>query len=91
MAVRDNRSPDASGFFYTWNVRVSARDRIDSRLAEYLGEYRVAVESDGSTSLSGDLPDLSAVFGLVLTLRDWSVQPLSVHIERRRADGERDG
>ncbi|TVR63617.1 MAG: hypothetical protein EA426_00785 [Spirochaetaceae bacterium] len=87
MATRDNRSPDTSGVFYTWRVYLSARDRIDARLAEHLGEYRVTVEPDGSTLLSGELPDLSAAFGLVLTLRDWSVQPVSVHIERRRADG----
>ncbi len=88
MSNETDQNTEPEGPFYTWRVRLHARDWVASRLAEHLGEYTVAVEPERTTLLSGELPDLSAAYGLVMTLRACSLQPLSLHIDRHEHEGE---
>ena len=82
MGAETNQHSRPTGPVYTWRVRLSARDRLPPRLVEHLGEYHVMAEPGGTTLLTGEVPDLSATYGLVMTLRDCAVQPLSLHIDR---------
>ncbi len=49
---------------------------------DYLGVININHEEDGSIYLQGELPDLPAVYGLILQLSDAGIAMLSLHVER---------
>jgi len=67
---------------YTWSVRVRAEAHLDAWINDYFDGLTVRHELDGTTSLTGRLPDLPAVYGIVLKLRDTGVELLTLNIER---------
>ncbi len=60
----------------TFCIRV--KGHLDQSWAEWLGEIEMAHQPDGSTMLTGSLPDQAALFGLLLKLRDLGVPLLGV-------------
>lgn len=67
---------------YHWQVQVRSAGHLDSWFKDYLGVMTIHHEKDGSTYLQGELPDLPAVYGLILQLRDAGIALLSLHVER---------
>lgn len=68
--------------YYHWDVRVKAQDHLDDWVGEYLGELSLRRLADGTTRISGRLPDMPAVYGFILRLRDGGIPLLSLHIEK---------
>lgn len=57
---------------------------LDEDWAEWLGEMKLAHQPDGTTTLTGSLPDQAALFGLLVKLRDLGVPLLGVeHLTSR--------
>lgn len=75
-----------SGGGYTWQVTVPAAERMDLVLMEHVGNLEVKELTSGAALLRGELPDLPAVYGLVLRLRDAATLLLSLHVERRPSE-----
>lgn len=60
-----------------YQIRVKGHLSID-----WGGEFEgmtLACEKDGCTSLTGLLPDQSALFGILLTIRDHGLELINVH------------
>ncbi len=58
----------------------------DSQLDEWIGDYVDGLQlhrSADCTVLAGELADLAAVYGLMVTLRDAGVGLLSLHVRRK--------
>lgn len=71
---------------YRWNVRIHSGHVLDEWMREYLGCTEMCLLNDGTTVLSGTLPDLAAVYHVVLGLRDACVSLLSIHIHRKEKE-----
>ena len=67
---------------YVWRVRVRSLAHLESWIKDYFAEFAISHEQDGTTCLNGELSDMSAVYGLILLLRDAGVELLSLHVER---------
>ena len=74
-----------------WSVEIHFFDVLDDWMGDYLdGRLGLERRGDGST-LIGDLPDSSAVYGLILRLRDSGVAPMAICARRRPGNDERGG
>ncbi len=80
--VKNNHSRISTGA-YVWQVRVRSEAHLDDWLKDYFGELNMSHEKDGSTLLTGELPDMSAVYGLILQLRDTGIVLISLQVERK--------
>ncbi len=67
---------------FVWKVRVRSLAHLESWIKDYFAEFAITHEQDGTTCLNGELSDMSAVYGLILLLRDAGVELLSLHVER---------
>ncbi len=67
---------------FVWKVRVRSLAHLESWIKDYFVEFAITHEQDGTTFLNGELSDMSAVYGLILLLRDAGVELLSLHVER---------
>lgn len=67
---------------YKWQVQVRSLAHLESWIKDYFAEFTITHEQDGITILKGELTDISAVYGLILLLRDAGVELLSLHAER---------
>lgn len=65
-----------------WRVTVHTRHHLDDWTKEYLDGLAVRREEDGTTRISGELPDMPAVYGMILRLRDGNITIISLHVER---------
>lgn len=50
--------------------RIQVKGHLHQRWSAWLYDFEVAHLSDGTTALTGDLPDDAAVYGLLSRLRD---------------------
>jgi hypothetical protein len=57
---------------------IQVQGHLDEAWAEWLGEMNLTHQPDGTTTLTGSLPDQSALFGLLVKLRDLGVPLLGV-------------
>ncbi len=71
---------------YVWQIQVRTEAHLDYWIRDYLGGLKINHERDGNTTLTGKLPDMSAVYGLVLQLRDAGITLLSLQVERTQCD-----
>lgn len=69
----------------TFCIRVEGH--LDEAWAEWLREMNLAHQSDGTTTLTGSLPDQAALFGLLVKLRDLGVPLLDVKRLENRSSG----
>jgi hypothetical protein len=60
-----------------YEIRVGAT--LTPEIVEWLGDFALRLESNGDTVLSGYLPDQSALFGVLLRLRDLGILLVSVN------------
>ena len=67
-------------------IRVAGR--LTPRWAEWLEGLELRHEADGATLLSGSLPDQSALFGVLIKIRDLNLVLLSVEREPSSDTGE---
>lgn len=51
---------------------------LDEEWIAWLGELTLVYQPDGTTTLTGSLPDQAALFGLLVKLRDLGVPLLSI-------------
>ncbi|TVQ38033.1 MAG: hypothetical protein EA384_10435 [Spirochaetaceae bacterium] len=68
---------------YTWSVLARTRNHLDDWVGEYLGNLALKRIADGTTRISGTLPDMPAVYGFILRLRDSGIALLSLQVERK--------
>ncbi|RQD76886.1 MAG: hypothetical protein D5R97_03455 [Candidatus Syntrophonatronum acetioxidans] len=64
-----------------WRVQVHAASHLDPWILDYSEGLRMNHQEDGTSTLGGELPDLSAVYGLILQLRDAGILIYSLQIE----------
>ncbi len=69
---------------YVWKVRVCSQNHLDAWLGDYLGGLDIWNDADGTSVLTGKLPDLPAVYGMIMRLRDGGIVLLSLHVEREQ-------
>ena len=65
----------------TWSVQAVTQHHLDDWVGEYLGALTLQRLPDGTTRISGVLPDTPAVYGFILRLRDGGIPLLSLHAE----------
>jgi hypothetical protein len=61
-----------------YQVRVRVQGEIAPSWSAVLADLAVAPEADGTTLVSGQLPDQAAVHGLLATIRDLGLSLISV-------------
>lgn len=61
-----------------YQVRVRVEGQLAPGWSSLLAALEVAVEPDGSTLLSGEVPDQAALHGLLATIRDLGLSLISV-------------
>jgi hypothetical protein len=44
------------------------------------GQLKVVCQPDGNTVITGVLPDQAALYGLLMSLRDWGISLISVNL-----------
>lgn len=79
--IENNHNKTPAGT-YVWQVRVRSESHLDEWIKDYFGDLNISQERDGSTLLAGALPDMPAVYGLFLQLRDVGIVLISLHVER---------
>ncbi len=65
-----------------WLLEIRTRAGPDPRLLEYLGNLEMVSRATGGSTIRGELADISAVYGVILALRDSGIQPESFRAER---------
>ena len=66
----------------TWKVLAITQHHLDDWVGEYLGELALQRLPDGTTRIDGVLPDIPAVYGFIIRLRDGGIPLLSLHVEQ---------
>ena len=67
---------------YIWKIRVRTVAHLDDWLKDYFGGLNITHEKESTTLISGELPDLPDVYGLILKLRDSGIELVSLQVER---------
>lgn len=68
---------------YHWSVRVTTESHLDDWVGDYLGDLSLRRIPNGTTQISGTLPDITALYGFILRFRDGGIPLLSLEAERR--------
>lgn len=61
--------------------RIRLRGRLDPELAAWFPELSLTDETDGNTCLHGELPDQSALLGILFRIHNLNLQILSVEVK----------
>ncbi|BCW71332.1 hypothetical protein [Arthrobacter sp. NicSoilB8] len=69
--------------------RLRVAGRLDQHWSAWFGDFTVIHESDGTTSLSGVVPDQSALHGLLMKVRDLGLTLISVQAIEAAGKGGR--
>lgn len=67
---------------FVWQVNICSASHLDYWINDYFDGLTVCHEADGSSTLRGELPDMPAVYGLILKLRDTGIILISLQIKR---------
>lgn len=70
---------------YNWQIRVRTASYLEGWIKDCFDELEISHEKNGSSLLTGELPDVSAVYGLILHLRDAGIELLSLSVDRIQA------
>jgi len=60
------------------NYEIKIKGRLEKRWSEWFGKLAFTYESDGTTTLSGPLPDQAALHSILLKIRDMNLPLISV-------------
>lgn len=85
--MKNDRSPKTHGGAYSWQIEVIAGAHLDYWINDYFSGLTLRHNGDGTTILTGDLPDLPAVYGLILQLRDSGIVLISLQVKRMGEKG----
>ncbi len=72
---------------YIWWVRVYCATHFDDWLKDCFEGLTINQQEDGTTILTGELPDMSAVYGLFSHLSDKGIMILCLQVERILGEG----
>ena len=61
---------------------IRLRGKLDPELASWFPELSLTEEADGNTILVGELPDQSALLGILFRIHNLNLQILSVQIQK---------
>jgi hypothetical protein len=67
-------SGQAAGFY-----RIVVEGRLDERWSDWFEGLTIIPQASGQTLLSGPIPDQSALFGILLKIRDLGLSLISVN------------
>ncbi len=67
---------------YVWSIQVYSKTHLDDWIEDYFAGLNIVHKEDGSSQIAGELPDLPAVYGFILQLRDKGICLLSLQVER---------
>lgn len=56
---------------------------MDPELASWFPELSLTHESDGNTLLRGELPDQSALLGILFRIHNFNLQIISVQVQEK--------
>jgi len=79
---RDETKKNRNTGEYIWKIRVRTVAHLDYWLKDCFGGLDIIHEEDGTTLISGELPDLPEVYGLILQLRDFAIVLVSLQVDR---------
>lgn len=68
---------------YAWSIQVYSETHLDDWIEDCFAGLNIVHKEDGSSQITGELPDLPAVYGLILQLRDKGICLLSLQVERK--------
>ena len=67
---------------YVWRIIAHLQDSLEDWICEYFSGLSIVQNKDGSCVLTGKMSDMSAVYGLLLKIRDTDISLLSLWVER---------
>jgi len=67
---------------YVWQLQVRSATHLEDWIQDYFDGLKITYQKDGSCILSGQLPDMPAVYGFILHLRDTGISLLSLQVNR---------
>ena len=67
---------------HRWLVQVKTDSHIESWLEDYFSGLEVRDQGDGTAVIRGELPDIAAVYGFILRLRDSGLDLARLKIEK---------
>ena len=65
-----------------WKVEIRLGGHLDGWMMDYFDGLTLSHQDDGTTFITGELPDKPAVFGLILELRDAGIDLISLQVKR---------
>lgn len=68
---------------YSWFIHARVEGHLDKWVQDYFGESTVFIQEDEDMNLFLELPDIAAVYGFTLRLRDLGVNLVSLTVERK--------
>ncbi len=80
--MTENKITPAVPGDYVWQLRVRCANHLDEYIQDYFEGMTTTYQEDGSCILSGELPDMPAVYGFILHLRDTGISLLSLQVKR---------
>ncbi len=84
--MKDRKLNKLTSEKYNWQVLVHSEAHLDNWIMDYFGGLTVHHNDDGTSLLEGELPDMSAVYGLILQLRDAGILLISLQVKRKYMD-----
>ncbi len=85
--MKNDQGPGMHRGAYSWQIEVIAGAHLDYWINDYFSGLTLRHSPDGSTILTGNLPDMPAVYGLILRLRDSGIVLLSLQAKRMGEKG----
>ena len=80
--MKENNNKKDAADRYPWHIQVRSAAHLDCWIKDYFDGLTVSHQRNGTTIITGELVDLSAVYGLILKLRDAGVDLLSLQAKR---------
>lgn len=71
----------------SWDIKVQVNNHLDDWLLDCFEGLQITNKEDGTSIITGQLNDMSAVYGLILQLRDLGIPILTLNVQRKRGDG----
>ncbi len=86
MGANQNSGEDSCNYY--WQIQMSSEARIDSWLQDYFSDLSIRRGKEGTWLIRGILPDLPALYGLILLLRDAGIPLVSLHAEKEQGQNK---